>query len=432
MIPNAGEPGPMDAQLPAVAGEAEVLPPVPQIPANAGSLLAVAVQNGLPIETIERLTKLLHEEQERQARVAFFAAMTKFQAMCPVLDKDAEVDFTGDRGRVYYKHTSLGLIAETIREPCRECDLSYRFEYTPSEKAGFTTVSCVVTHVLGHSERTKLDVPCDASGKKNPIQALGSGLSYAQRYTVLPAFGLVTGIEDTDGRQRPGGPPSGDDPPCNPDAWQPGAPPAPDPAKSIRGPFGFWIREIRDERAEGATIRRELLLRDWPDNWVLVSKSKFEKYKPDGHNEWKNAGVGRPGTCNVADGKHVRDEIWFLAETLRHPAATGAVVVPCFNWQEDANGTEHQGTTGEAGPPSVSGGSADPRIHLPHTAGDDPDDNTVEAVRIGAKLVEAYDESRELDLRAECKYGSASHHTASHAQRAEFIWKAAAWIKEAK
>lgn len=351
--------------------DAEVAPPVPQIPASASNLLAVAVQKGLPIETIERLTALLHEEQERQARAAFFEAMTKFQAMCPVLNKDAAVDYPTDKGRVYYKHTSLGLIAETIREPCRECGLSYRFEYTPSEKAGYTTVSCVVTHVLGHSERTSLDVPGDASGKKNPIQALGSGLSYAQRYTVLPAFGLVTGIEDDDGRAS--GPRQADEPPCNPDGWQPGPPP--DEAATIRGPFGDWIREIRDERQEGVMTRRELLLRGWPDHWVLVSRSEFEKYTTDGKNEWKNAGVGRPFTCNIVDGKHVKDEVWFLSQTLRHPAASGAIVVPGFDWKEAANDLNDRSApasseTGE-GPPSVSGGPPPSRVHAPKTGDDE-------------------------------------------------------------
>ena len=45
-----------------------------------------------------------------------------------------------------------------------------------------------------------MTAPADTSGSKNAIQARGSTVTYLQRYTLLGALGLVTGDEDTDGR----------------------------------------------------------------------------------------------------------------------------------------------------------------------------------------------------------------------------------------
>ena len=163
---------------------------------GAAALLAIAVEKGkdFPIETLERLFALHREEQAAQARRAYYEAMAAFQAMCPRLDKVAQVSFSTTR----YNFAPLGYIADTIRESMQACGLSYRFDIADSEKG--LRVTCIVTHTGGHSERTEMTAPADTSGSKNAIQARGSTVTYLQRYTLLGALGLVTGDEDTDGR----------------------------------------------------------------------------------------------------------------------------------------------------------------------------------------------------------------------------------------
>lgn len=53
---------------------------------------------------------------------------------------------------------------------------------------------------MGHSEETSLTASPDISGTKNAIQAIGSTISYLQRYTILALTGLATGDMDTDGK----------------------------------------------------------------------------------------------------------------------------------------------------------------------------------------------------------------------------------------
>ena len=60
-------------------------------------------------------------------------------------------------------------------------------------------VTCILTHVKGHRERTSLQAGLDQSGAKNNIQALGSTVTYLQRYSLLAAVGLATREQDNDG-----------------------------------------------------------------------------------------------------------------------------------------------------------------------------------------------------------------------------------------
>ena len=53
---------------------------------------------------------------------------------------------------------------------------------------------------MGHSEETTLKAPPDTSGSKNSIQAIGSTVTYLERYTLLAATGMAAAGMDNDGR----------------------------------------------------------------------------------------------------------------------------------------------------------------------------------------------------------------------------------------
>lgn len=334
-------PAPVDAE---VVDEPQALVPTqgaepPAVPQAAGTpahFLEMALAKGADVTELGPLMDLYERWEKGQARKAFHEAMTRFQSIVPPIVKDRDVSH--DRGRTtVYRFATMPNIVRTVKASLAECDLSYRFEQEDVE--GGIKVTCVATHVAGHSESSSMSGPADTSGAKNAIQARGSSDSYLCRYTFRNVFGLVID-EDDDGRSAAPNPLD--------DAELPQATDQTDEAASTRGPYGGWIREVRDERAEGNMTRRECLVEGWPDNHVLITKSKFEKYKADGPNEWKNAGMGRPFTCDVTDGKNVKGEVWFLAETLRHPAATGAIDVPGFAWERQQ--TPEDIGTGEGTP----------------------------------------------------------------------------------
>ena len=190
--PGTGEyTGPIPAQ---VCDPAELANLPALRDSTPAAMLALAVGKGLDVQSLERLMALYERYEENQARKAFFAALAEFQSEVPPLVKDKSVSY----GDTHYKHASLGSIAQAIREPLKRHGLSYRFTIENDENG--ISVACVVTHVQGHSEPTKMGSPSDSSGKKNPIQSLGSSVTYLQRYTLIAALGLTTADEDMDGR----------------------------------------------------------------------------------------------------------------------------------------------------------------------------------------------------------------------------------------
>lgn len=155
------------------------------------NLLALAVEKGADIDQLTKLMDLKERYDAANAKKAFFEAMAEFQSIVPTIKKTSQVKFNSTN----YMFAPLGSIAEQIREPMRACGLSYRFEQ--NHQNGIEVV-CIVTHILGHSERTPMIANADQSGGKNAIQAIGSTVTYLQRYTLISALGLTTAEQDID------------------------------------------------------------------------------------------------------------------------------------------------------------------------------------------------------------------------------------------
>tara|TARA_R110000823_G_C15918977_1_gene498485 strand:+ start:624 stop:1340 length:717 start_codon:yes stop_codon:yes gene_type:complete len=152
-------------------------------------LLQMAIQSGASIDTIERMVALHERSMAAQAKTDFFDSLSAFQKNCPLIER-------GDDGH-NCKYAKLEHIVHKIRNNMAEAGLSHRFEH--ATEGGAISVCCVITHVSGHSEKTSMSAPADDSGKKNPIQALGSSVTYLQRYTLCGALGIVIGGIDNDG-----------------------------------------------------------------------------------------------------------------------------------------------------------------------------------------------------------------------------------------
>jgi hypothetical protein len=169
------------------------------------AMIGQAVANGASIETMAQLMGLQERWEANQARKAFDAALAAAKAEIPVILKNRLVDFpTNGGGRTTYRHEDLGEIARTVDPILAKHGLSYRFQ-TTSEVNLPISVTCVVSHRDGHSEKNTLSGPRDDSGKKNALQQMGSTISYLQRYTLKAALGLAAAADD-DGRASGGAP----------------------------------------------------------------------------------------------------------------------------------------------------------------------------------------------------------------------------------
>lgn len=160
-------------------------------------LIEIAVNNGADITQLEKLMDLQERYEANQAKKEFNAAMSKFQAMLPVIEKLGIVDYTTSKGRTFYQYAKIEDIAKAIQPALKETGLSYRF--TQSQDNGVITVRCIVTHQSGHSEYSELVSSPDISGGKDQLKSIASAISYLRRYTLTGILGIVVGGEDDDG-----------------------------------------------------------------------------------------------------------------------------------------------------------------------------------------------------------------------------------------
>ena len=158
------------------------------------ALIERAITAGSGIETIERLMDLQERADAKRARMCFDAAIAEARAKIKPIVKTAKVDYTGAKGRTAYQHETLDAIATQIDPILADHGLSYRFR--SAQSPGMIIVTCIIAHREGHSEEVPLSGPPDQSGSKNPYQAIGSAVTYLQRYTLKLALGLSAAKDD--------------------------------------------------------------------------------------------------------------------------------------------------------------------------------------------------------------------------------------------
>ncbi len=157
-------------------------------------LLNIAIEKGADLDKLEKLMDLQMRWEQNNARKAYHEAMAQFKANPPEIEKDKKVAY----GNTKYNHASLSNVTAKINSELSKYGLSASWTTTQTDKG--VTVTCKISHVLGHSEETSLTAGLDKSGAKNDIQALGSTISYLERYTILALTGLATSEMDDDGQ----------------------------------------------------------------------------------------------------------------------------------------------------------------------------------------------------------------------------------------
>ena len=165
-------------------------------------LMMAALDKGADLDKLEKLMLLQERYEKNEARKSYHEAMGQFKANPPEIGKDKTVSFKAGGGQTSYSHASLANVTGKINRALSKHGLSAGWTTVQSEKG--ITVTCTVTHKFGHSESTSLTAAPDTSGSKNAIQAIGSTVSYLERYTILALTGLATHDMDDDGKTTNG------------------------------------------------------------------------------------------------------------------------------------------------------------------------------------------------------------------------------------
>ena len=161
-------------------------------------MLQIAVEQNADLDKLEKLMGLQERWEAKEAKKAFFQALSDFQSLLPAIKKQKTVNFTTAKGTTNYMYAPLGDIVEQIREPLHAAGLSYRFKQQHTDTN--ISVTCIISHSAGHSECVEMHAGLDQTGNKNVIQGLGSTVTYLQRYTLCSGLGIATADSDMDGR----------------------------------------------------------------------------------------------------------------------------------------------------------------------------------------------------------------------------------------
>lgn len=168
-----------------------------QLPADpmVSMIERVMMNPDADLDKLERMLVLKREHEKDQARVSFARALSEARAEIPPIMKDATVDYKPKNGgAVHYRHETLAGIAKVIDPILSRYGLSYRFRTDQGQ--GGVRVTCIIAHADGHAEETSLAGAPDGSGSKNSFQAVGSAVTYLQRYTLKAALGLSAEVDD--------------------------------------------------------------------------------------------------------------------------------------------------------------------------------------------------------------------------------------------
>lgn len=157
------------------------------------------------VDKLERLLALSERQNEKQAKLAYLDAMAKMKPELPIIDKKGHI-VIHEKGMPKKPEHVIQDTAfarwEDIDEAITPVLTEYGFVITfraGMAADGKVTVTGILSHTAGHSEETTIPLPHDSSGSKNPVQAVGSSLSYGKRYAATFLLNIRTKGEDDDG-----------------------------------------------------------------------------------------------------------------------------------------------------------------------------------------------------------------------------------------
>ena len=165
------------------------------------SMLELAKDPSVDAAKIEHLVGLQEKMVDRTAGDRFRRAFAQACRDMPVITKDDKIEHKGRFIGWFKKYEDLRGIVDQIINP-----LGLTITHDSSEidgGKGGVTVWTVITFMDDEytwvEERGKMPVPPDGGGAKSAAQALGSSVTYGQRYSLAAAFGIVQKGLDRDG-----------------------------------------------------------------------------------------------------------------------------------------------------------------------------------------------------------------------------------------
>jgi len=124
----------------------------------------ISARPDVDVERIEKMFDLYIKAQADAAQRCYQESFAEMQPKLPIIKK---------RGKSHNaKYAKWEHIVGDIMPILKRHGFALSFDISPAERA--VNVTCILMHRGGHRETTSFPYPFDASGSKNPIQAIGS------------------------------------------------------------------------------------------------------------------------------------------------------------------------------------------------------------------------------------------------------------------
>ena len=166
---------------------------------ESGAIIAVieraALNPEVDIDKMERLLQMQERILNRNAQMAFSAALAQMQCDLPSIAENGAIVVNG---AVRSKYARFEDINDTVRPILQRHGFAVTFRV--KQENGAITVAGILAHREGHSEETSITLPADKSGSKNDVQAIGSTVAYGKRYTMCALLNITSRGEDDDGQ----------------------------------------------------------------------------------------------------------------------------------------------------------------------------------------------------------------------------------------
>ena len=166
---------------------------------SPAAIMLAAVKQGIPLEQVEKMMDLQDRYERREAEKAYNAAFSAFKAETVEIIKAKQVRYKNSKGGLTeYMHAELSDVLDAVTPHLSKHGLGISWKTTKQEKT-WVEVTCTLRHTGGHSESVSLGAAPDDSGGKNAIQAVGSAITYLERYTAKAILGVAEKGQDDDG-----------------------------------------------------------------------------------------------------------------------------------------------------------------------------------------------------------------------------------------
>lgn len=153
-----------------------------------GLIQLALADTGVSPEKMAALLAVKKDWEADEARKAYNRAVSEFQRRAPIIEK---ADKAYDK-----EYARLDRIWRTIRPLLTELGLSITWQVCEL-RDGLCRVEGQLRHRDGHGERIVQDIPVPELIKgQNKAQQMGSASTYAKRYALTGALGIVTGDDD--------------------------------------------------------------------------------------------------------------------------------------------------------------------------------------------------------------------------------------------